>query len=467
MVAHCCGYMDTFPKGKLQKTASRVVVTVTLVVGAAGTIAPRSCGQALAAAPAQDASAAPIRVTLQDALERARHNSVVFQAAAGDAAIAHEDRTQARDALLPSVTYSNSGLYTQGGGVGFPVRYIANNAVHEYISQGNVHETLGVAGFADLHKASALAAVARAKAEIASRGLVVTVTQSYYATLAAQAKLESSKRAAEEGDRFFKLTQDLEHGGEVAHSDVIKAELQANDRHRQMQEAQLALLNARLDLGVLLFHDFNNSFELADDLHAGAVLPTLGEVQQQAAKENPDVRAALSAAEAAGHEVSATRAGYLPTLGIDYFYGIDATRFATRTDGVPNLGSSIVVSLDIPIWNWGATQSKVKQSEVREKQSKLELSLAQRKLLAEIQSLYAEAETAQSQLASLQRSAELAADSLRLTTLRYKNGESTVLEVVDAQNSATLADAGYQDGAVRYRLALANLQTLTGVQTTP
>jgi outer membrane protein TolC len=454
-LAHRYGYMHKLHRGKVRELVSSIVVTSALAAGSAGMLVPRGCGQTPNPAVAQDATAAPIRVTLQDALERARHNSVVFQAAAGDAAIAREDRTQARDALLPSVTYNNSGIYTQGGGAGFPVRFIANNAVHEYLSEGNVHETLGAAGFADLHKASALAAVARAKAEIASRGLIVTVTQSYYATLAAQAKLQSSKRAAEEGDRFFKLTQDLEHGGEVAHSDVIKAELQANDRHRQMQEAQLAVLNARLDLGVLLFHDFNNSFELADDLHASAALPTLGEVQQQAAKENPDLRAALSAAEAAGHEVVATRGGYLPTLGIDYFYGIDATRFATRTDGVRNLGSSIVVSLDIPIWNWGSTQSKVKQSEVREKQAKLELSLAQRKLLAEIQSLYAEAETAQSQLASLQRSAELAADSLRLTTLRYQNGESTVL------------DAGYQDGAVRYRLALANLQTLTGVQTTP
>jgi outer membrane protein TolC len=459
--------MYKFHSRKLRKLAWSIVATSALFAGAAGMLVPRGCGQTLNSAVAQDASGAPIRVTLQDALERARHNSVGFQAAAGDAAIAREDRTQARDALLPSVAYNNSGIYTQGGGVGFPVRFIANNAVHEYLSEGNVHETLGAAGFADLHKASALAAVARAKAEIASRGLVVTVTQSYYATLAAQAKLESSKRAAQEGDRFFKLTQDLEHGGEVAHSDVIKAELQANDRHRQMQEALLAVLNARLDLGVLLFQDFNNSFELADDLHASAPLPTLGEVQQHAAKDNPDVRAAVSAAEAAGHEVAASRAGYLPTLGIDYFYGIDASRFATRTDGAPNLGSSIVVSLDIPIWNWGSTQSKVKQSEVREKQAKLELSLAQRKLLAEIQSLYAEAETAQSQLASLQRSAELAADSLRLTTLRYQNGESTVLEVVDAQNSATLADAGYQDGAARYRLALANLQTLTGVQTRP
>jgi outer membrane protein len=84
-----------------------------------------------------------------------------------------------------------------------------------------------------------------------------------------------------------------------------------------------------------------------------------------------------------------------------------------------------------------------------------------------MRSLYSEAETAVNELAGLQRSAELAADSLRLTTLRYKDGEATVLEVVDAQTSFAAASAGYEDGAVRYRVALANLQTLTGVLTTP
>jgi outer membrane protein TolC len=72
-----------------------------------------------------------------------------------------------------------------------------------------------------------------------------------------------------------------------------------------------------------------------------------------------------------------------------------------------------------------------------------------------------------SELAGLSRSTELAAESLRLTTLRYKNGEATVLEVVDAQTTAAQASGMYQDGAVRYRVALANLQTLTGVLATP
>ena len=126
-----------------------------------------------------------------------------------------------------------------------------------------------------------------------------------------------------------------------------------------------------------------------------------------------------------------------------------------------------MVTLNIPIWNWGSTRSKVRQAELRRDQAKRELSLAQRKLIAEIQSLYAEASTALSELEGLRRSGELAEESLGLTTLRYKNGEATVLEVVDSQTTFATANSAYQDGALRYRVALASLQILTGVSTTP
>jgi len=391
---------------------------------------------------------------------------VQFQSALTDSAIARQDKWQAGAALLPSVTYNNQAWYTQGKS-GQPI-FIANNAVHEYLSQGNVHESVDLASVSSFRRASALAAAAKARAEIASRGLVVTVVQDYYAVAAAQQKVLSAQKAADEGDRFLKLTQELEHGGEVAHSDVIKAELQAQDRRRALQEAQLGLLNARLDLAVMIFPDFNENYEVTNDLHAAVPLPTLGEVQQQAAKENPDVRAALENVRAAGFDVTGTRAGYLPSLSFDYWYGIDAPQFAVNgPGGVSNLGSSAQGTLSLPIWNWGATQSRIKQAELRRAQAKRELSLAQRKLLAEIKSLYSEAETALNELGGLSRSAELAEESLRLTTLRYKGGEATVLEVVDAQTTYAQANAAYQDGAVRYRVALANLQTLTGVTTTP
>ena len=420
---------------------------------------------------------APIRLTLQDALDRARKNSVPFNAAVTNAGLARQDRRQAFNALLPSVTYDNSAIYTQSAGpiataaTGVPVIFIANNAVHEYVSQANVHEAIDVAGIANYRKVSATAAIAKWQAEIASRGLVVVVTQGYYFVAATQRKLETAKRNADEGERFFKVAQDLEAGGEVAHADVIKAELQMRERQRALQEAQLAFLNARLDFSILIFPKFEENFEVAEDLHAPVPLPTLAEVQARAARDNPDVRVALAAVQASNHDVFGARAGYLPALTLDYFYGIDATKFATHTvfqgQKFSNLGSSVVGTLNIPIWNWGSTQSKVKQAELRRDQTKRELSLAQRRLLAEIRSLYAEAETALNEQEGLSRSAQLAEESLKLVTLRYRNGESTVLEVVDAQNTFAQANGAYQDGAVRYRVALANLQTLTGVLTTP
>ena len=416
--------------------------------------------------PQASAGAPALKLTLQDALARARKNGVAYQSALTDSAIARQDQWQAGAALLPGVTYNNQAWYTQGHNT-VPI-FIANNAVHEYLSQGNIHASLDLAGVSAFRRTMALAAVAKARAEIASRGLVVTVVQDYYAVAAAQQKLFSAQKTADEGDRFFKLTEDLEHGGEVAHSDVIKAELQAQDRHRALQEAQLALLNARLDLAVLIFPDYNENYEVTDDLHASVPLPTLGEVQAQAAQNNPDVRAALETVRAAGFDVTGARAGYLPSLSFDYWYGIDAQQFAVNgPGGVSNLGSSVQGTLSIPIWNWGATQSRIKQAELRRDQAKREFSLAQRRLLAEIKSLYSEAATAMNELGGLGRSAQLAEESLRLTTLRYKGGEATVLEVVDAQTTYAQSNAAYQDGAVRYRVALANLQTLTGVLTTP
>jgi outer membrane protein TolC len=445
---------------------------VALLFSCAGIAAAQETPPPAAAHTSRDAQQAraatspPLRLTLEDALARARKNSVQFQAAQTDAAIARQDRYQAAAALLPSVNYNNQAIYTKVNR-GNPI-FIANNGAHEYLSQANVHESIDLASVSGFRRASAASALAKARAEIASRGLVVTVVQSYYSVAAAQLKLEVAKKTGDEGDRFLKMTQELENGGEVAHSDVIKAELQTQDRHRQLLEAQLGLLNARLDFAVLIFPDFNDNFELAEDLHTSVPLPTLAEVQQRAARDNPDVRAALAAVQQAGYEVTGARGGYLPSLSLDYWYGIDAAQFAVNgPNGVSNLGSAAAVTLNIPIWNWGATQSRIKQAELRRAQAQRELSLAQRKLIAEIRSLYAEADTALNELSGLSRGAELSAEGLRLTTLRYKGGEATVLEVVDAQSTFAQANAAYQDGAVRYRVALANLQTLTGVLTTP
>ena len=405
---------------------------------------------------------APLTLTLQDALARARSNSVQFQAALTDLGLAHEDKVQARAGLLPSVTYNNGFIYTEPNGTPSGV-FIANNSVHEYISQGDVHEAIGLSNYTDYRKTRALEAVARAKAEVAKRGLVVTVVQLYYGLIAAQRKYANVQQAAAEAQRFLDLSHKLENGGEVAHADVIKAQIQYNDRQRDLREAQLAMDKARLDLAVLLFPDFNLNFTLVDDAQLAPPLISFEDLLKAAQSRNPDVRAAAAGFQAARFDVASAQSAYFPTLTLDYFYGIDAPHFAAREPtGVPNLGYEVSATLNIPVWNWGATRSKVVQANLRRKLAQRELTFAQRKLQADMRGMYAEAEAARAELELLKNSADLAAESLRLTLLRYQGGESTVLEVVDAQNTLTMARNALSDGEVRARIAVANLQTLTG-----
>ena len=407
-------------------------------------------------------SQAPLTLTLQDALTRARANSVQFQAALTDQGIAHEDKVQARAGLLPSVNFNNEFIYTQPNGTPSGV-FIANNTVHEYLSQGDVHQVIGYTNYADYRRARALEAVARAKAEVAKRGLVVAVVQGYYGLIAAQRKYANVQQAATEAQQFLALSQKLENGGEVAHADVIKAQIQSNDRQRDLREAQLAMDKSRLDLAVILFPDFNLNFTVVDDAQLAPPLQSFDEFVKAAETKNPDVRASSASFQAAKFEVTSAQSAYLPTLTLDYFYGIDAPHFATHEpDGTRNLGYAVTATLNIPIWNWGATRSKIVQANLKRKQAQRELTMAQRKLQVDMRELYAEAEAAHAELELLKNSADLAAESLRLTILRYQGGESTVLEVVDAQNTLTQARNAFSDGEVRARTAVANLQTLTG-----
>lgn len=453
--------------GSFISLSNGIRVLLALLSFAIVCVAQNSSTQAIPPTGSQDSAGAPLTLTLQDALERAKKINPDYHSAVTDFGIAKEDKVQSRANLLPSANFNTAFAYTEGNGTS-SARFIANNGVHEYISQGDVHQEFSFGNVADFRRTQAAEAVAKARAEIAARGLVVTVVQSYYGFVVAQRKYATEQRAENEAQRFLDISQKLEHGGEVAHSDVIKAQIQFQQQQRDLQDAELEMSRSRLELAVLVFPNFNENFAVVDDLQMPEPLPTFDELQAAASKNNPELRAAFAALRASKQAVSVAWNGFLPTVTMDYFYGIDANHFAINqvdpTSGllVRNLGYAATAGLSLPIWNWGANRSKLKQATLQRDQAQIELSATQRELLAKTHNLYDEAQTAHMQLESLRQSAELAAESLRLTTMRYQAGEASVLEVVDAQNTLTQAQNAWNDGQARYRLSLANLQTLTG-----
>ena len=426
-----------------------------------------------AAPPDANSTAQPLPITLEEALKRAQSSEPTYAMAVADSKVAKLDRSIARAGLLPSVTYHNQALYTQPNGLSSPSGqgtgaqpsfvFIANNAVHEYASQGVVNEDIGLAQISALRRADAAAAVAAAEMEIARRGLVSTVTGLYYGLAAADKKLAIAERAKAEADDFVKLTSQREQVREAAHADTVKAQLVQQTRERELSDAKINAEKARLELAVLLFPDPRTPYTITVSENP-APLAARADVNQLAGKNNAELKSALATLQLSSADVLAARGAYLPGLALNYTYGIDAPQFAVKgPDGVNNLGYSASITLDIPVWDWLATEHKVKQSEIKRDAAKIALTATQRRMIAQLDEVYSEAQAARDQLASLDLSVATAAESLRLTRLRYTGGEATVLEVVDAQSAFITAQNAREDGRVRYEAALSGLQTLTGI----
>jgi outer membrane protein TolC len=408
---------------------------------------------------------------LQEAIHRAQQNEPAFAAAFADQRSAAIDRYLAKAALLPSATFHNQALYTQpngqtnqGGQVGTQAApiFIANNAVHEYASQASINETVGLKQVADIRLASANAARTEAELEVTRRGLVAAVVGLYYGISNTESKRSAIKEALDEARAFTDLTQKREAAREVAHADVVKANLLQQQRQRDLSDADIALERARLELAVLLFPDPRTPYTIEPPAPS-QLLPTREEVSAAAAKYNPEIRSAIAALEGSNAAVLAAKAAYLPDLGLNFTYGIDAPQFAKNgPDGTKNLGYSIGGTLDIPVWDWLSTQKRIKQTQVRREAARVTLTAAQRRLVADLDESYAEAQAAQQQLDLFDQSLQTAAESLRLTKLRYAAGEATALEVVDAQTAYTSAQTAQADGVVRFQRALAGLQLITG-----
>jgi len=443
-----------------------------LVIAAAHIAAAQNSTPRLPLVQPSGASAAPIVITLQDALERAQELNAEVQSAIAEVKSAGEDRLQAKASLLPSVGHTTQYLGTQGNGTLPSGRFVSNDGTHMYRDWAVVHEDINANTILKTgsHRAEAAEAIARAKAEIAHRGLSVAVTRNYYALVTAQRKYSTSQLAAQEATRFLELTGQQERLGEVAHFDVIKAQIQSEQQQQSFDDATLAMENARLNLAVMLFPALNENFTVVDDLESAPVLPAFDQIRNLAERENPEVRAANHAVQQATLDTRLARNAFLPSLSVDLNYGIEANAFklhstvaaAPQAGALPNLGYFVVANLTIPVFDWGNQKSKVRQAQLREEQARTRVTSTQRQIAADLQLNYDEAVAARAAVERARRTMDLATEGLNLSNTRYRGGVAPASEVVDAQNTLVRTRNDYADAQTRYRVAISVLQSITG-----
>ena len=121
-------------------------------------------------------------------------------------------------------------------------------------------------------------------------------------------------------------------------------------------------------------------------------------MEQAAAKNNPELKSALASLDESNADVQAAWGALLPNVGLNVTYGIDANQFAVNGPLTPdglrarNLGYSASVTVNLPVWDWLASEHKVKQSEIRRDATQVALT-AQRQLIAQLEEVYSEAQS--------------------------------------------------------------------------
>lgn len=253
--------------------------------------------------------------------------------------------------------------------------------------------------------------------------------------------------------------------GDAPVTDLREAEAKAD-----VVAAQLAGAEHELQLRLQLLAELTGT--PAQELLArglpGGVLPTLSadtlpQWLQDALDSSPQVRQAQRAVEVAAAEVDKARSAHAPTLDLT------ASKSASKDTGtvLTSQGrrydaSQVGVSLNVPLFASGATQSHVREALALQDKAQSELDTARRTVSISVRQQFAATLSALAQargFATAVKSGELA---LRANRRGYEVGLRVMAELLDAQSR--LFDARRELSRSTYDawLGLARLQALAG-----
>jgi multidrug efflux system outer membrane protein len=170
----------------------------------------------------------------------------------------------------------------------------------------------------------------------------------------------------------------------------------------------------------------------------------------------PDVQAAEARLRAAGARVNAARAAYFPGITLTAAYGRESTQLSKLLDG-PSTIWSIAAGLTQPIWdggrigaNYDATQARRTQIELDYRDSVVTAFKEVRDALGQYGEASITFDNGLKRAQALERAAEL-------TRLRFNGGESSRLDVINAERLSLAARAQNADAARALTAAQANV----------
>jgi outer membrane protein TolC len=290
--------------------------------------------------------------------------------------------------------------------------------------------------------------VARLSGEDTRRLVAVAVARAYL-TIVAQKRVIDAAVLARDTDRaHYEYSHQRFAGGVGNRIDEVRAQQQLASDEANVQQQYSNLTRDREALGVLV--------GVGGPLEANEpVLRAPSDAQQAMieAEHRSDVQAAGAHLHATQHVVDDNWTDYSPYLSGTFMPFYQNPALVTY----PTTGWQAQLILTIPLYDGGLRYGQQKERGVARDEAQTQLEATLRQARSDVRTAFEELRRADASLAAARDAAKLAQTGLDLANIAYRAGQSTNIEVIDAERTARDAEVAVavaEDGARQARVDL-------------
>jgi outer membrane protein len=376
-----------------------------------------------------------------------------------------EVKTQALLNLLPIDVYANKAWASVGS---TPIR-----------QPGTADLALNVnlfswSSWVNLKSANATVAQGEANYLAAQQNLIQRVTSQYFAVLSAQDALTAQQSALESLDQQLQQAQRRFEVGLIAITDVQVAQAARDSTAAAVIAAKRTLANAQEQLRTITGEIYPTLAAPGDDMPL--LTPTPASEDQWVAtamEQNASLIASRLNAEISRDALLASYGGHLPSvnLGVTRAWALDHTT-PNGTISLPGTGIVVgqvntsdvlwAVSVTVPIFTGGATQSKVRQARYTWQAAQSGYEYTSRVIQQQAHDAYEGVSSQIAEVQALKQAVESNRISLEATQAGYDVGTKTALDVLTSRQSLVQAETNYSQAKYQYLNDLVSLRLAAG-----
>jgi outer membrane protein, multidrug efflux system len=287
--------------------------------------------------------------------------------------------------------------------------------------------------------------------------LVAEVASGYLAVLADQALLKITEDTLASETASYTLTNTMFKGGTTTLISVRQAETAVDTARANLALYTRQAAQDENALVLLLGEPMPADLPLGRGLDEQGLLSDLPPgLPSDLLFRRPDIAAAEHNLIAANANIGAARAAFFPSISLTGSGGVAGSQFSHLFTG-GGLTWSFEPQLNIPIFTAGQNQGNLDLAKVQKNIQVAQYEKTIQTAFREVSDALAARTTYIDQVKAQQQLVDAAADSVRLSTLRFRTGVDTYLPVLTAQQSLYSA----QQTLLNLKQAqLANLVTL-------